>query len=184
MLAESLKSLVCEQKFEKISVEIICARAGVTRRSFYHHFLDKYDLLNWIYDQDFSYDFTEHPSWTIADYLPYFCEHLYSSREFYLNAYRITGQNGFREHSYEWLYPLLQRSFSGCFGSAEHEEHFLRLQTYTTFDRFIYWLQEQPCPRPEDFIRSFTGGYVNYCRKTIRLFETLSEPPDNHQSQP
>ena len=48
-LATSLKNLMKEKPFEKISVSDICDACGMNRKSFYYHFKDKYDLVNWIF---------------------------------------------------------------------------------------------------------------------------------------
>lgn len=48
-LADSLKKLMVEKAFNKISVGDIVEGCGLTRQSFYYHFKDKYDLMNWIY---------------------------------------------------------------------------------------------------------------------------------------
>ena len=37
-----------DKPFEKVSVIDIAERAGLSRKSFYNHFRDKYDLINWI----------------------------------------------------------------------------------------------------------------------------------------
>ena len=48
LLAESFKELVLEKLVEKITIKEITDRAGVTRVTFYNHFQDKYELLEWI----------------------------------------------------------------------------------------------------------------------------------------
>ena len=52
-LAEALKQLMEELPFSKISVADICEQCNMNRKSFYYHFKDKYDLLNWILDTEF-----------------------------------------------------------------------------------------------------------------------------------
>ena len=52
-LAQSLKELMGKQSFAKISVADICEGCGMSRKSFYYHFKDKYDLVNWIFDMEF-----------------------------------------------------------------------------------------------------------------------------------
>lgn len=64
-LAGALKELIEEQSFEKISVSDICEGCGMNRKSFYYHFKDKYDLVNWIFDTEFvelnqNYDLETH----------------------------------------------------------------------------------------------------------------------------
>lgn len=149
-LANSLQELMLTMNFDKISIEIICKNAGTTRRNFYRHFLDKYDLLCWIYDQDFNFDFNEHPDWTIYDYYPHFCKKLYENRKFYMKAYEIDGQNNLREYCFKWLLPLLHRDAQHFF-NAEKEEEILRITSYAVFDSFVIWLKSEPCKLPEDF---------------------------------
>ena len=45
-LADSMKNLMENEDFSKISVADICNKCGMNRKSFYYHFKDKYDLVN------------------------------------------------------------------------------------------------------------------------------------------
>lgn len=46
-LIDSLKELLAEKPFEKITTMDICKNANVPRATFYNHFNDKYDLLEY-----------------------------------------------------------------------------------------------------------------------------------------
>lgn len=48
ILADSLKGLVLQKPVEKITIKEITDQAGVIRPTFYNHFQDKYELLEWI----------------------------------------------------------------------------------------------------------------------------------------
>ena len=52
-LASSMKRLMKEKPFTKISVIDICEGCGMNRKSFYYHFKVKYDLVTWIFYTDF-----------------------------------------------------------------------------------------------------------------------------------
>lgn len=52
-LAAALRDSMAEMPFEKINVAQICERCNMNRKSFYYHFKDKYDLVNWIFDTEF-----------------------------------------------------------------------------------------------------------------------------------
>jgi len=52
-LGASLKALMQTHAFHKISVGDICEHCGMHRKSFYYHFQDKYDLLNWVFYSEF-----------------------------------------------------------------------------------------------------------------------------------
>ena len=43
-LVETFFDMLCEKKFEEITVQAICEKAMVRRATFYNHFIDKYDL--------------------------------------------------------------------------------------------------------------------------------------------
>ena len=48
LLAESFKELTLKQPIEKITIKEITDKAGVIRPTFYNHFQDKYELIEWI----------------------------------------------------------------------------------------------------------------------------------------
>ena len=48
-LSEGLKELMKHKSFSKISIADITQQCGLNRQTFYYHFQDKYELLNWIY---------------------------------------------------------------------------------------------------------------------------------------
>lgn len=48
LLAKSLKELSAKEPIEKITIKEITDKAGVIRPTFYNHFQDKYELLEWI----------------------------------------------------------------------------------------------------------------------------------------
>lgn len=52
LLAQSLKELGSRQPVEKITIKEITDMAGVIRPTFYNHFQDKYELIEWIIGND------------------------------------------------------------------------------------------------------------------------------------
>lgn len=51
-LASSLKELVRDRSIEKITVADISEHCGVNRQTFYYHFDNKYELVNWVVEND------------------------------------------------------------------------------------------------------------------------------------
>ena len=118
-LASSLKELMKTQPLTKISVGDICEKCGMNRKSFYYHFCDKYDLVNWIFDTEFS-EIRNRP-----DHITKFeeiCEYFYADREFYRNALQITGQNSFRDYFRMQIQPVLKELVGNLFDSEEDTE--------------------------------------------------------------
>lgn len=52
VLAESFQALVMTKPVEKITIKEITDGAGVIRPTFYNHFQDKYELIEWIIRKD------------------------------------------------------------------------------------------------------------------------------------
>lgn len=108
LLAESLQDLMRTHPLEKISVNDIVEHAGVGRNTFYYHFADKYNLVNWCFQKGIMQFLTESPSlgnWqSIAEQLEqYFREH----QVFYTNALSYTGQNNLRDYIQQFLSGVL-----------------------------------------------------------------------------
>lgn len=51
-LAAALKTLLLEKPFERITIREIVGQCGMNRQTFYYHFNDIYDLLEWMYHQE------------------------------------------------------------------------------------------------------------------------------------
>ena len=48
-LAQSLKKIAGKKEINKITITDITDKCGLNRQTFYYHFKDIYDLLEWIY---------------------------------------------------------------------------------------------------------------------------------------
>lgn len=48
-IANTMKQLMEETPFDHITTADIINRCGISRKTFYYHFQDKYDLVNWIF---------------------------------------------------------------------------------------------------------------------------------------
>lgn len=96
LLAESFKSLVLRQPVEKITIKEITDKAGVIRPTFYNHFQDKYELLEWIIRTELLEPIgplIENQMMNEALLLLFM--NIEKDREFYIQAVRLEGQNSF-----------------------------------------------------------------------------------------
>lgn len=171
-LASALKELMTEEPFSKISVTDICERCGMNRKSFYYHFKDKYDLVNWIFDSEFLLlvrDNSAKTSWELFDVL---CHYLYDNRKFYKPALQIEGQNSFSDHFREMLRVTLRSSFSGFLD--EYED--FQLNFYA--DALVYtierWLTSKKCDTPDEFLKK-----IGSCARSFSKISDKIPPPEN-----
>lgn len=95
-LVDALKDLTRSVPFSKITVSDIADRAGVSRKSFYYHFKDKYDLAAQMFRMEFLV-----PCGSIRSTRSWFeklCGYLYEQRSLYRNVLDYDGQNSFGEY--------------------------------------------------------------------------------------
>lgn len=96
VLAESLKELSKSRPIEKITIKEITDKAGVIRPTFYNHFQDKYELLEWILREELL-----EPAMPLFDNgllregITFLFTAMEKEREFYEKAVRLEGQNSF-----------------------------------------------------------------------------------------
>ena len=104
-LANSFKELMKDNDFSKISVSDICRNCNINRKSFYYHFYDKYDLVNWIFDRDYSGFVYRNKGDSF--FFKELCEYFSENSAYYRKVFMIQGHNCFLEHLYNHFYRLL-----------------------------------------------------------------------------
>lgn len=152
-LAAALQKLMADNSFDKINVGQICQLCGMNRKSFYYHFRDKYDLLNWIFDTEFialAAGSGKSSSWDMIEAL---CLYFYQNRSFYIKALRTSGPNSFPEHLREFCLPLLKNRLKLLMGEAGTDPFILDFYADAFLCAIERWLiGREPMP-PEDFVK-------------------------------
>lgn len=153
-LAAALKELMEETPFEKIQVAHICEKCDMSRKSFYYHFRDKYDLLNWIFDTEtflfFQNLLNANQLGDRMDTLRKLCDYFYENRSFYRKALKIEGQNSFSEHFREYITPILRLRITG-FTGENADDFIVNFFTDAVVCAIERWLRDKDCMPPEQF---------------------------------
>ena len=121
-LAAAIKDLMKEKPLVKISIADIVERCQMNRQSFYYHFRDKYDLVNWIFYTELITELQSRPNADEWEEMENICQYLYDNRSFYINALKFTGQNSFYEYFGEVIYQILKVAFAESFGEGEQSD--------------------------------------------------------------
>jgi len=151
-LAEALKELMTEVPFEKINVGQICEKCDMNRKSFYYHFKDKYDLVNWIFDMDFLTILKRDINDDHLGFMKDFCELFYENRGFYRRALNIKGQNSFSDHFKECMVPFFRQRYYFLLGEQSPDSFALSVLADICVCALERWLLEKDCMPPEKFI--------------------------------
>ena len=112
LLSDSFKELVLEKPVEKITIKQITDRAGVIRVTFYNHFQDKYELLEWICREE-----VVNPSRILLqnnmqrEAVTFIFTALLKNKGFYSHVAHTTGQNSFESIMQELISETIAEYF-------------------------------------------------------------------------
>lgn len=168
-LASALRELMKEMPFEKITVSHICDRCDMNRKSFYYHFRDKYDLVNWIFDTEFITLLKNPPAdkWSFFEITS---RYFYENRAFYCKALQIKGQNSFSDHFREFLCPLIRSRIEEIIGQKEVPQLCVDFMADGLICAIERWLLDKDCMPPETFVAvlkpMIEAIAANICRET------------------
>lgn len=108
-LAESLKRLLSRRSFDKITVKDIVKECGVNRQTFYYHFHDIYDLIDWIF-QDAADNLVKEPvdysDWAAG--LEALVRYMQNNRLLILNVYHSVNPEVVNTYIKKHLRPYCQ----------------------------------------------------------------------------
>ena len=96
-----------DHPFEKITIKMITDEAGVIRPTFYNYFCDKYEVVEWIFNENIIEkvrSMFEQKMYTEGLKLLFVC--MKNDCTFYKKALEITGQNAFTDIVKNSLYQL------------------------------------------------------------------------------
>lgn len=107
-LEAALKDLLKDRPLDKITIADITGRCGINRMTFYYHFKDIYDLVEWICEEEAQRaiaDNRTYDSWQ-EGYLQIF-ELVKANRAFIFNVYRSVNREQVESYLYRVTYKLL-----------------------------------------------------------------------------
>lgn len=176
-IAASLKQRMEHTPLERITVTDICEDCDLNRKSFYYHFLNKYELVIWIFEEEIGRPIRQNVasnsvSLSLAMEL---CEALASERVFYAHALSVTGPGSFREYLAHQMQPMVLRSLSIEHGSSLDLDETTYLVSEFFLSSLYRWLERTPPTSAETFLQSFCSASLAL---TKRIQNLLDRPTD------
>ncbi|OJU10527.1 MAG: dihydroxyacetone kinase transcriptional activator DhaS [Clostridiales bacterium 43-6] len=98
-LSSGLKNLMKHTGFDKITIAGITKQCGLNRQTFYYHFQDKYELLNWICYNEVILPLSENLTFdTWGDRILTMLTTMKNESYFYINTLKSSGANEFEQY--------------------------------------------------------------------------------------
>lgn len=147
-LAQTLKTLCRTKKLEKITINELVKECGVNKSTFYYHFMDLDDLIQWIWKTDIEEKLMEPVPgyWRVNEEKK--MRIWYDDDAFYRQAMQSDSINGLRRIYFNALYRMASKYISNiCQGvdiSDEARDFLARYQAHAFCDLHIDYFLTHP----------------------------------------
>ena len=107
-LEESLKRLLLQKPIDKITINDLTSDCGISRMSFYYHFKDIYDLVEWVCVEDGKRALQDKKTYdTWQEGLLQIFEAVMENKPFILNVYRNVSREKIESYLHKLTYELI-----------------------------------------------------------------------------
>lgn len=161
-IARALRELAQTRPFGEISVQDIVRQCKVSRKTFYNHFEDKYQLVNWIFNHEIG-------NWLVAETTLEdwpkgslaLCRYLRENRVYYKNVLHFEGQNNLKEYLYalteQQIKALLQELGAAKTISPEDLSFIIHFYYHAFIGELSVWVRQNMEDSPEHIVERWEG---------------------------
>ena len=179
-LAAALKKRLASHLLTDITVQSIADEAGVSRKTFYYHFKDIYDLMEWTMREEFSRVMAGNQTldtWPqgIANLL----EYIQDNRTLVLNLLFSLDDTFFQEQLNQVVEPMMtavSQELSGYLDLPEEDRKFFTMmQVYGGVGIMLSWIKDGLVVPKEEVLERF----VRYFSMAAEMLERYEKPEGN-----
>lgn len=160
MLADSLFHVLDKKPLDKIRISDLTEECGVNRQTFYYHFHDIYELIEWIYVTEAEKAIGPHctfSDWTIG--MQNLCNLMMQKKAFLMKTYHSTSHGNLErvlsENVYEMIYNVVEEKSKGYVMSDQAKKFITDFYKYSFIGVMMDWLDKGMTVEPEVVV-----GYV------------------------
>ena len=152
-LASALKELMESTQFTKITVSDICAKCNMNRKSFYYHFKDKFDLVNWIFDVEYLSHIQLGVDLIGWDSVLHLCDYFCKNKDFYRKVMKVEDQNSFANHFRDIVGPVMAEDIKEILGEQTNTEFYVTFWNDAIICSLGRWISDRNPVPPKEFVR-------------------------------
>lgn len=175
-LEQSLKNLLLKKPLNKITINDITNDCGINRMTFYYHFKDIYDLVEWSCIEDARKALEEkktHDTWQ-QGFLQIF-NVVRENKPFIMNVYHCVH----REQVEKYLTPLtdnlimgvVEEESVGIIVRQEDKEFIAKVYSYVFVGLMLDWIKDGMKENPEDIVEKLALVIQNSLSDALYRFK-------------
>ena len=160
-LEESLKHMLLKKPLDKISISDITNDCGISRMTFYYHFKDIYDLVEWSCEEDAARALAGNKTYETwqQGFLQIF-EVVRDNKPFIMNVYRSVSRSQLERYLYKVTYALLlnvvNEEAEGMAVDKEDKAFIAHFYQYAFVGLMLEWIQDDMREDPSAIIERLT----------------------------
>lgn len=167
-LANALKELLKTQPLEKISITEISEKCSLNRKSFYYHFSDKYDLVNWIFDSEFLDSIPIKAYKKREDGIEDLLRYLYENRAFYKKIFKSADAQLFTNHLKSLLEPIISMQLNEIMQTKGVTKFQLNFYLDAVIFTVNHWLSEPEVMPYDRFLKELKSCLYMSAVNTVK----------------
>ena len=169
-LEQSLKNLLLQKPLNKITINDITEDCGINRMTFYYHFKDIYDLVEWACLEDANKALEAKKTYdTWQEGFVQIFHAVRDNKPFIMNVYRCTD----REQVEKYLNPLtnallmevIEEESADVVVREEDKAFIAKVYSYSFVGLMLDWIKDDMADEPEqlvdEFARVIQGSFAN-----------------------
>lgn len=183
-LGASLKKLLRNQPLDKITINDIAEDCGINRMTFYYHFKDIYDLVEWICVEDTKNILqgkNQYDTWQ-ESFLKIF-DAVRDNKPFILNVYRSIRREQIELYlnkvTYDFLIRVVEEK-AVCMAVQDEDKKFIAdFYKYAFVGLMLDWIRNDMKEDPEKIIErlgALMNGNISKALEAYRMDGILSNP--------
>ena len=185
-LEASLKSLLLQKPLSKITVTDITEDCGIKRMTFYYHFKDIYDLVEWCCQEDASRALAGKKTYeTWQQGLLQIFEAVRENKPFILNVYRSVSREQVENYLYKVTYALLdgvvEEQAQGMSVRQEDKAFLATLYQYMFVGLMLDWIKSDMKGDPQAIVSRLElaiHGNIRAALERLRADKDPSKRPE------
>lgn len=175
-LEESLKVLLLKKPLNKITISDITNEAGISRMTFYYHFQDIYELVEWSCTEDAKRVLQGKKTYaTWQEGMLNIFEAVLENKPFVLNVYHSVSREKIEEYLYvlvyDLLYDVVAELSEGKEVPARDQESIAHFYKYAFVGVMLDWVKSGMKEPPKKLVQHFSQMIHGSMERSVRNFQ-------------
>ena len=183
-LEASLKRLLLQKPLNKITINDITEDCGVNRMTFYYHFKDIYDLVDWILAEDAAKALENKRNFeTWTDAFLDILRQLQENKALVMNVYRSISREQVEQYLYKQLDPMLrdfiERKAAEISVQDADKQFIVDFYKYALVGMVLEWIRKDMKEDPVRMTDRLNVLLYGDFERALRRFRTGSDPSNS-----